>query len=107
VQGGKHICGHQAVRHVLRCADQDAGLPPHAATRRLAGRNAQQPCRHVCMAKLFITETAKEIVLNCQQYVMGAYGYAHGFNMERYVRDILAPIIYGGSSPSSATTSPT
>jgi alkylation response protein AidB-like acyl-CoA dehydrogenase len=29
---------------------------------------------------------------------MGAYGYAHGFNMERYVRDILAIPIYGGSS---------
>jgi len=50
------------------------------------------------MAKLFISETAKEIVLNCQQYVMGAYGYAHGFNMERHVRDILAVPIYGGSS---------
>lgn len=50
------------------------------------------------MAKLFVTETAKEIVLACQQYVMGVYGYAHGFNMERHVRDILGGPIYGGSS---------
>jgi len=50
------------------------------------------------MAKLFVSETAKEIVLSCQQYVMGAYGYAEGFQMERYVRDILAVPIFGGSS---------
>ena len=37
-------------------------------------------------------------MLSCQQYVMGAYGYAHGFNMERYVRDCLAIPIYGGST---------
>jgi alkylation response protein AidB-like acyl-CoA dehydrogenase len=50
------------------------------------------------MAKVYVSETAKEIVLNCQQYVMGAYGYAKGFNMERHVRDILAVPIYGGST---------
>lgn len=50
------------------------------------------------MAKVHVTETAKEIVQNCQQYVMGAYGYAHGFNMQRYVRDCLAGPIYGGST---------
>src|SRR3546814_4216698 len=49
------------------------------------------------MTKLFVTETAKDIVLACQQ-VMGAYGYADGFGMERYVRDVLALPIYGGSS---------
>ena len=50
------------------------------------------------MAKLFVSENAKEIVLACQQYVMGAYGYAHGFNMERIVRDVLLGTIIGGSS---------
>ena len=39
-----------------------------------------------------------EFVLACQQYVMGAYGYARGFNMERYVRDILLAPIVGGST---------
>lgn len=29
---------------------------------------------------------------------MGAYGYAHGFQMQRFVRDALAIPIYGGSS---------
>jgi alkylation response protein AidB-like acyl-CoA dehydrogenase len=99
IQGGKHICGHQAVRHVL--ADAQTKLQAcrlmlrHATQLVEAGADSAVA---TSMAKLYITEAAKEIVLNCQQYVMGAYGYAHGFNMERYVRDVLGGPIYGGSS---------
>jgi len=99
VQGGKHICGHQAVRHVL------ADVQTRLQACRLMMRNAawlvetQQPSAvATSMAKLFISENAKEIVLACQQYVMGAYGYAEGFNMERLVRDVLLAPIIGGST---------
>lgn len=99
VQGGKHICGHQAVRHVLsECQTKLQAcrlMMRHAAWLVETG---QPSAVATSMTKLFVCETAKEIVLNCQQYVMGAYGYASGFNMERYVRDILAYPIFGGSS---------
>jgi len=99
VQGGKHICGHQSVRHVLADAQTDLQacrlMMQHAAW---LVETEQPSAAATSMAKLFITENAKKIVLNCQQYVMGAYGYAHGFQMERYVRDVLAGCIYGGSS---------
>lgn len=49
------------------------------------------------MAKLFVCDTARDIVLTCQQ-VLGAYGYVKDFDMERYVRDILVMPILGGSS---------
>ena len=49
------------------------------------------------MTKLFVCDTAVEIVLACQR-IMGAYGYASEFLMERYVRDVLAMPILGGSS---------
>ena len=49
------------------------------------------------MAKLFVADTARDIVVKCQE-VMGAYGYAHGFAMERYVRDVMIMPIWGGSS---------
>ena len=49
------------------------------------------------MAKLFVCDTAKDIVLSMQQ-VMGAYGYVEDFDMERYVRDVLVMPIIGGSS---------
>lgn len=98
-QGGKRICAHQAVRHVLsdaRTRLQAARLMlDHAAWLVQQGRPSAVA---TSMAKLFVTERAKEVTLACQQQVMGAYGYAHGFAMERHVRDVLGPTIYGGSS---------
>jgi alkylation response protein AidB-like acyl-CoA dehydrogenase len=49
------------------------------------------------MAKLFVADTAVEIVLSCQR-VMGAYGLSEGYDMERHVRDVLGMPIVGGSS---------
>jgi Acyl-CoA dehydrogenases len=49
------------------------------------------------MTKLFLAETVRGIAIEGQS-IMGAYGYAHGFNMERYVRDALVLPIFGGSS---------
>ena len=57
-----------------------------------------RPCSvETSMAKLFVADTAVEVVLACQQ-VMGAYGYVENFDMERYVRDVLVMPIIGGSS---------
>lgn len=98
-QGGRRICAHQAVRHVLadaRTALQAARLMlAHAAALVQQGRPSAAA---TSMAKLFVTERARDVTLACQQQVMGAYGYAHGFGMERHVRDVLGPTIYGGSS---------
>jgi len=98
-QFGRLICGHQAVRHVL--ADVQTKLHAcrlviyHAAA--LVEQGADSAAA-TSMAKLFCAETCRDIVLACQQYVMGAYGYAKGFRMESYVRDILAAPIGGGST---------
>ena len=99
VQGGKRICAHQAVRHVLAEARTQLQacrlMLAHAAWLVQEGRPSAAA---TSMAKLFVTERANEMTLACQQQVMGAYGYAHGFQMQRYVRDVLAIPIYGGSS---------
>lgn len=97
-QFGKRICGHQAVRHQL----SDAQTKLEACRLMLLHcawliQQERPSAVQTSMAKLFVSETAVEIVLSCQR-VLGAYGYAHGFNMERYVRDILAMPIFGGSS---------
>jgi alkylation response protein AidB-like acyl-CoA dehydrogenase len=99
VQFGKRICAHQAVRHVLADAQtklKACRMMAYSAAWKV--ENELPSATDTSMAKVFVSETAKEIVLNCQQYVMGAYGYAEGFQMERYVRDILAVPIYGGST---------
>ena len=49
------------------------------------------------MAKLKATELAKRMTLEAMQ-MMGGYGYAVEYDMERQVRDALVTTIYGGTS---------
>lgn len=98
VQFGKPVSAYPAIRHALA----DAKTKLHAARLLLAHAawlaDRHEPCGvETSMAKLYVTEAAKEIVLECQS-VMGAYGYASEFDMERYVRDVLLLPIIGGSS---------
>lgn len=53
--------------------------------------------REASMAKLKVTETAKKIALEGMQ-MMGGYGYASEYDMERHVRATLVGTIYGGTS---------
>jgi alkylation response protein AidB-like acyl-CoA dehydrogenase len=70
------------VRWVARMTDEDPGrmLPQEAS-----------------MAKLATTELAKRCALEGMQ-MMGGYGYATEYPMERYVRAALVGTIYGGTS---------
>lgn len=97
-QFGKAIGEFQVIQHALADARTDLHASRlvlyHAAA--LAQRN--EPCSaESSMAKLFVTERAHKIVLACQS-ILGAYGCVEGFDMERYVRDILIFPIVGGSS---------
>lgn len=97
-QFGKPICTQQSIRHVL--AEAQTKLQACRLMLQNAAWKVQQglpSAVDTSMAKLFISDNAVEIVLECQK-VMGAYGYAHGFAMERYVRDVLVMPIWGGSS---------
>lgn len=98
VQFGRPICTLQSVRHMLAdvqtrlnvCrvyVDQVAGILERGLTAPV----------ETSMAKLFVCDTARDIVLTCQT-VMGAYGYSVEYNVERYVRDGLLMPIAGGSS---------
>lgn len=97
-QFGKPISGHQAVRHALVEARTNLAACRHMLYHAAALASAGQPCSvETSMAKLFVGDTAVEIVLACQR-VMGAYGCAEGYDMERYVRDVCVMPIVGGSS---------
>lgn len=97
-QFGKTISEYQSIQHKL--ADMKTHLHAarlmlyHAAW--LAGKHASAGVE-TSMAKLFATEVAKSVVLECQT-IFGAYGYVKGFDIERYVRDALLLPIIGGSS---------
>jgi alkylation response protein AidB-like acyl-CoA dehydrogenase len=98
IQFGKPICHNQSIRHML--SDSKTKLEAcRLMTYQgawLANQNTESSIQ-MSMAKLFVTETARDIVLTCQE-VLGAYGYVKDFDMERYVRDILVMPIIGGSS---------
>lgn len=53
--------------------------------------------RQASMAKLKATETSKEMALAGMQ-MMGGYGYASEYDMERLVRSTIVSTIYGGTS---------
>lgn len=97
-QFGRRICGHQAIRHLLVEARTRLAacrhMLYHAAWLASAGRDCSVESS---MAKLFVAEHAVGIVLSCQR-VLGAYGCARDYDMERYVRDITCMPIVGGSS---------
>ena len=97
-QFGRMISELQSIRHKLADMATQVGAARlmlyHAAW--TADQNINC-AKETSMAKLFATEAAKSVALECQT-IFGAYGYVRGFDVERYVRDaILLPII-GGSS---------
>jgi alkylation response protein AidB-like acyl-CoA dehydrogenase len=97
-QFGAPICTFQSVRHMLSDVQtklQACRLMLMSAAWKVD--QGQASAVDTSMAKLFVSDTARDIVLTCQQ-ILGAYGYAHGFAMERYVRDVLVMPIWGGSS---------
>jgi len=53
--------------------------------------------RLTSMAKVKVTETAKQVALEGVQ-LMGGYGYASEFGMERQLRNAIAPTIYAGTN---------
>jgi alkylation response protein AidB-like acyl-CoA dehydrogenase len=97
-QFGKAIGQFQSIQHKLA----EMKTQVHAA--RLVLYQAawladeRRPCSlETSMAKLFCTEVAKAVALECQT-IFGAYGYVKEFDAERYVRDALLMPIIGGSS---------
>ncbi|MGB3370802.1 MAG: acyl-CoA dehydrogenase family protein [Rhodococcus sp. (in: high G+C Gram-positive bacteria)] len=75
-------CGRLLVYHVARLVDENPD--------KLFPREAS-------MAKLKLTETAKKVALEGMQ-MMGGYGYATEFDMEKHVRTTLVSSIYGGTN---------
>jgi len=101
-QFGKPIGSFQALRH--RIADMATELECcRLITYEIAQRVDEQDgsprdlTRLTSMAKLKVTETAKHIALEGMQ-MMGGYGYASEYDMERHVRVALAPPIYAGTN---------
>src|SRR5882724_6173111 len=99
-QFGRPIGSFQALRH--RFADLATELDccrllVYDVARRAEAEPDRVLAREASMVKLKVTETARRIALDGMQ-MMGGYGYASEYGMERHVRNALAATIYGGTS---------
>jgi isovaleryl-CoA dehydrogenase len=99
-QFGRPIGGFQALRH--RLADlatevEATRLLVYGVAAKVATNPSAMLPREASMAKLKATELAKRATLEGMQ-MMGGYGYAVEYDMERQVRVALVTTIYGGTS---------
>jgi isovaleryl-CoA dehydrogenase len=99
-QFGRPIGSFQAIKH--RIADlateiECARLLVYDVARRVDAAPDQMLPREASMAKLKATEVAKKTALEGMQ-MMGGYGYATEYDMERHVRTTLVMSIYGGTN---------
>jgi alkylation response protein AidB-like acyl-CoA dehydrogenase len=99
-QFGRPIGTFQAIQH--KFADLATGLAQARLLVRFVARlTDEDPMRmlpqEASMAKLAATELAKRCALEGMQ-IMGGYGYATEYPMERHLRSAVVTTIYGGTS---------
>jgi alkylation response protein AidB-like acyl-CoA dehydrogenase len=99
-QFGKPIGSFQAIQH--KFADMATDLAQARLLVRFVARlTDEDPLRmlpqEASMAKLAATELAKRCALEGLQ-IMGGYGYAKEYPMERHLRSAVVTTIYGGTS---------
>ena len=99
-QFGRPVGSFQALSH--KFADLATGLAQvRLLVRHVAALTDEDPSRmlprEASMAKLAATELAKRCALEGVQ-IMGGYGYATEYPMERHLRSAVVTTIYGGTS---------
>jgi len=99
-QFGRPIGSFQVLRH--RIADlateiECTRLLVYDVARKVDDDPAKMLPREASMAKLKATELVKAVSLEGMQ-MMGGYGYASEYDMERHVRNALVMSIYGGTN---------
>ncbi|MFD3701940.1 acyl-CoA dehydrogenase family protein [Nocardia sp. NPDC058658] len=99
-QFGRPVGTFQALRH--RLADlateiECTKLLVYSVAREADANPNKILAREASMAKLKATEVGKRVALEGMQ-MMGGYGYAREFDMEKHVRGALVSTIFGGTS---------
>ncbi|MFT4127306.1 MAG: acyl-CoA dehydrogenase family protein [Gordonia sp. (in: high G+C Gram-positive bacteria)] len=99
-QFGRPVGTFQALKH--RLADhateiECTRLLVHDVARRVAENPSALLPREASMVKLKATETAKAMAIDGMQ-MMGGYGYATEFDMERIMRGSIISTVYGGTN---------
>jgi len=99
-QFGRPVGSFQSLRH--RLADlateiECTKLLIYSVAKEADANPTKVLAREASMAKLKATEVSKRVALEGMQ-MMGGYGYAREFDMEKHVRGALVSTIFGGTS---------
>lgn len=99
-QFGRPVGSFQALRHRVADLATEIACVKQLVVNLAAACDAEPAkvfAREASMVKLKATETAKRVTLEGMQ-LMGGYGYATEYDMERHLRTAVISTVYGGTS---------
>jgi len=95
---GKPLSGFEAIQWMIADSYTALEAAQLLVLRAAYLKEIQQPfAREASMAKLFATETARDVAIRALQ-MLGGYGYTKDYPVERYLRDIIGTTLYEGTS---------
>jgi len=95
---GKPLSSFEAIQWMIADSYTELEAAQLLVLRAAFLKEARQPfTKEASMAKLFATETARNVVIRAVQ-MLGGYGYTKEYPVERYLRDIIGTTLYEGTS---------
>ncbi len=95
---GKSLSSFEAIQWMIANSYTELDAAQLLILRAASLKEMGQPfTKEASMAKLFATETARDVAIRAVQ-MLGGYGYTKDYPVERYLRDIIGTTLYEGTS---------
>jgi len=95
---GKSLSSFEAIQWMIADSYTELDAAQLLILRAASLKEMGQPfTKEASMAKLFATETARDVAIRAVQ-MLGGYGYTKDYPVERYLRDIIGTTLYEGTS---------
>ena len=95
---GKPLSSFEAIQWMIADSYTELEAAQLLVLRAAFLKETHQPfTKEASMAKLFATETARDVTIRAVQ-MLGGYGYTKDYPVERYLRDIIGTTLYEGTS---------
>jgi butyryl-CoA dehydrogenase len=95
---GKSLSAFEAIQWMIADSYTELEAAQLLVLRAACLKEAKQAfTREASMAKLFATETARNVAIRSVQ-MLGGYGYTKEYPVERYLRDVIGTTLYEGTS---------
>ncbi len=95
---GKSLSNFEAIQWMIADSYTELEAAQLLVLRAAYLKETRQPfTKEASMAKLFATETARNVAIRAVQ-MLGGYGYTKDYPVERYLRDIIGTTLYEGTS---------